>query len=288
MKKYFMKAAKVQLTSWYKPYFCDVAGLDLAAGDWLVIKAELGNELAEIVEFLDLDPEVFGKEEGEELKQVLRKATLVDLEKRPEQEKKDKMLKECKEFVHKYDLPMKLVDMHLSLDGARLTFAFIADGRIDFRDLVKDLTRHFNRTIRLQQIGIRDEARLCGDCGHCGRGLCCRGHVKDFVSITSEMAEAQQCEHRGSERISGACGRLMCCLAYEEKGYLELAKSMPPVGAMVNVDGKRGEVVGWHLLKRSVNVKFSDADGSPRSGSDGAGRGGFTVSEVDLDRNKKA
>jgi len=271
-----MKAAKVQFTSWYKPYLCDIGSFALNVNDWVIIKADAGSELAQVISLQEVDPENFDKEKGEEIKQILRKATLVDLEKIPDREKKDKMLAECKEFIDKYELEMKAVDLHLSLDGSRLTFAFIADGRIDFRDLVKDLTRHFNRTIRLQQIGIRDEAKLCGDCGHCGRPLCCRTHIKEFISITSEMAEAQQCEHRGSERISGCCGRLMCCLAYEEKGYLDLAKTMPRVGTTVNVDGKRGEVVGWHLLKHSVDVKFSDEDGK-----------GHTITEVDLDRHKK-
>jgi cell fate regulator YaaT (PSP1 superfamily) len=270
-----MNAAKVKLASWDKTHFCDTSNVSPKVGEQVVIKTDLGNEIGEVIGFEEIDVEKFGGE-GNELKQILRQATLIDLEKLPDAAKKDKMLEDCREIVKKYNLPMKLVDMHLSYDGSRLTFAFIADGRIDFRELVKDLTRHFNRTIRLQQIGIRDEAALSGDCGHCGRQLCCRSHLREFVSITSEMAEAQQCEHRGSERISGICGRLMCCLAYEESGYIDLAKDFPRIGTSVNVDGKRGEVVGWKLLKRAVDVKFADEDGR-----------GFTVAEVDLDRNKK-
>jgi len=271
-----MLAPKVQLTSWSKIYQCLPTNLDLSHNDKVIIKTELGHEVGDVVGFEDVPEEPVAETAGDDVNTVLRKATLVDLEKIPNAEKKEKHLSECKLMIEKYSLPMKLVDVHFSFDGSRLTFAFIADGRIDFRDLVKDLTRQFNRTIRLQQIGIRDEAKLDGDCGHCGRPLCCRGHLKEFVSISSEMAELQQCEHRGSDRISGACGRLMCCLAYEEKGYIDMIKTMPPVGATVNVDGKKGEVIGWHLLKRTVDVKFSDDDGK-----------GFTITEVDLDRNKK-
>jgi len=183
----------------------------------------------------------------------------------------------CKKMASKHKLPMKLVDVHYSFDGSRLTFAFIADGRIDFRDLVKDLTRHFSRTIRLQQIGIRDEAKLIGDYGHCGRPLCCGRFLKDLTSISSEMAEIQQVAHRGSERISGICGRLMCCLAYEENGYEELAKKLPAIGTRVDVDGKKGVIVGHHVLKQSVDVKFPGENGEK----------GSTVAEVDLNRSKK-
>ncbi len=212
------------------------------------------------------------------IKPVMRKATAHDLEKIPDLKEKTSALKQCKEMARKHNLPMKLVDAHFAFDGSRLTFAFIADGRVDFRELVKDLTRRFNRTIRLQQIGIRDEAKVVGDFGPCGRNLCCREHLGDLKSITSEMAELQQCAHRGSERISGICGRLMCCLAYEQNGYEELNKKMPPVGARVKVDGKRGVVVGHHVLKQTVDVEFSPENGEDK---------GRTVVEVDLNRHKK-
>lgn len=210
-----------------------------------------------------------------ELKPIMRKASVVDLERLPSKEKKEEAIKFCKEMTSKHQLPMKLVDVHFAFDGSRITFAFIADGRIDFRELVKDLTRRFNRTIRLQQIGIRDEAKLVGDCGHCGRRLCCNRFLSELTSITSDMAEMQQCAHRGSDRISGICGRLMCCLAFENKGYEELGKKMPAIGTKVKVDGQRGVVVGHHILKQSVDVKFPAESGE-----------GSTVVEVDLNRNK--
>ena len=216
------------------------------------------------------------KNDAVEIKPILRKATGIDLEKMPDEEQKKEAFKYCKTMISRLGLPMKLVGVHFAFDASRLTFSFIADGRVDFRELVKDLTRHFNRTIRLQQIGIRDEAKVMGDFGHCGRKLCCKYFLRDLVSITSEMAEVQQCVHRGSERISGVCGRLMCCLAYEQLGYEEAGKKMPAIGARVRVDGKRGVVVSQNLLKQSVDVEFAAENGD-----------GKIIVEVDLNRHKK-
>jgi cell fate regulator YaaT (PSP1 superfamily) len=152
---------------------------------------------------------------------------------------------------------MKVVDAHFSFDGGRLIFPFIADGRVDFRQLVKDLTHHFQKSIRLQQIGIRDEAKITGDFGSCGRQLCCKTHLKSLVSITSELAEVQQIAHRGSERLSGQCGRLRCCLAYEGKNYEELASNLPAIGSTIKTPQGKGEVIGWHTLKQTVDVALN-------------------------------
>lgn len=271
-----MKVLKVQFYPWDKPIAVDPQGLEVQKGEYIIFRHEGANELGQTVGFADIDIEKYNKEQGG-MRTVSRSASSDDLSADLDEDQKMEMVTEARKLVHFYLLEMKVVDVHQSLDGSKVTFAFIADGRVDFRDLVKELTRKYGRTIRLQQIGIRDEARLCGDCGHCGRTLCCKGHVKDFMSITSEMAEAQQCEHRGSERISGSCGRLMCCLSYEEKGYKESSKDFPPIGTIVNVDGRRGEVINWKVLKRAVLVKFPD---------EGGGRG-YSLVEVDLDRNKK-
>jgi len=153
---------------------------------------------------------------------------------------------------------MKLVDVHFSFDEKRVTFAFIAQGRVDFRELVKDLTRYYQKSIRLQQLGIRDEMKMCGDIGPCGRKLCCQGFVRDLGNITSEMAEEQQVAHRGSERLSGCCGRLRCCLSFEKNNYSELAKNLPELGAQVKTETGPGTVVGWHTLKQTVDVRVFD------------------------------
>jgi cell fate regulator YaaT (PSP1 superfamily) len=277
-----MKIAMVQFSPWDKIYDFDLEEHKVKKGDYVIVNTELGMEMGQVVGFKDNDAcggcKACGEKEGEkkQIKPIIRKAGERDLEKLPKKKEKDEALNYCRNLIKKHNLAMKLVDVCFSFDGSRITFAFIADGRIDFRDLVKDLTRHYNKTVRLHQIGIRDEAKIMGDYGHCGRELCCRNFLEDLNSITSEMAERQQVIHRGSDRISGICGRLMCCLAYEEEGYDALRKQMPVIGTKVNVDGKRGVVVGQNILKQSVNVSFSNGNGD-----------GNIISEVDLNRNKK-
>ncbi len=249
----YMRIAEVQFSKWDKVYDFSLGHLELKAGNMVVVDTELGQEIGEVVRIVDK------KDVPDVLKPVERLATQEDLAKLPSKREKAEIVGACRDLITKHNLPMKLIDVHSSFSGNRLNFAFIADGRVDFRDLVKDLTYQFNKTIRLTQIGIRDEARFSGDCGHCGRPLCCRGFLKDFSSISSEMAEAQQVIHRGSERISGCCGRLMCCLSYEYEGYRDLASKLPMPGDKVNVDGKRGTVVGCQFLKQSVSVEIDDA-----------------------------
>lgn len=209
-----MKVAEVQITEWDKNAYFSLNEIKLQKGDLVVVKTDLALEIGRVVNLTEI-------KEGEEveIKSILRKANSLDFEKTPDFRTREKALSFCKEMVKKRELSMKLVDVHFSLDGSRITFAFIADGRVDFRELIKDLTGYFNVTIRLHQIGIRDEAKIKGDCGHCGQILCCRSFIKDFSSISSTMAEEQQVAHRGSDRISGSCGRLMCCLGFEQKNY---------------------------------------------------------------------
>jgi cell fate regulator YaaT (PSP1 superfamily) len=284
-----MKVAEIQFAPWDKTYYFSLNDIEVSKGDYVVVKTEMGTEIGTVSGFSDLDDKCFacfnadavpdngsGEPIKKAIKPILRKAAQSDLDKIPSDQEKRQALEYCKRTKEKYGLEMKFIDAHYAFDGSRVTFAFIADGRVDFRELVKDLTRHFGRTIRLQQIGIRDEAKVMGDYGHCGKKLCCKGHLKELASITSDMAELQQCSHRGSDRISGICGRLMCCLAYEESGYEEMLAKLPPMGAKVNVDGKRGVVVGHHVLKQSVDVEFRDKNGENP-----------TFVEVDLNRHKK-
>lgn len=266
-----MRIVEIQFISWDKIYHFSSEDESLKVGDLVLVNTELGREIGKIIGFITET-----KEEGE-LKEVLRKAEKSEINRFENQDRKEEALAVCKEIIERHNLDMKLVDVHFSFEGNRLNFAFVADGRIDFRELVKDLTAHFNANIRLTQIGARDEARLTGDCGGCGKKLCCRGSVKEFSSVTSEMAEVQQVVHRGSDRISGMCGRLMCCLAYEYEGYKELRAKMPAYGAKVNVDGRRGIVVGHHVLKQSVDVRFPSEKDGERD----------TVIEVDLNRKNK-
>lgn len=269
-----MMQAQVQFAPWDKVYSFSVGKVEVLAGDYVIVETELGLELGKLTSITKIKD---SEEEKLELKPILRKANYDDIASLPSDEKKEEALAYCREIIERYKLPMKLVDMHYSFEGNKINFAFISDGRVDFRELVKELAAHFVVNIRLTQIGTRDEARITGDCGPCGRGLCCRGFLDEFSSITSEMAEAQQVVHRGSERISGMCGRLMCCLSYEYEGYKEMAGQLPPIGTKVNVDGARGVVVGHHILKQTVDVKFSAVKEGDRD----------TVIQVDINRHKK-
>ncbi len=269
-----MLIAQVQFAPWDKVYSFSTNSLELSTGDQVIVDTELGNEYGKIVALFE---EELDEKQISELKPVIRRAETKDLTRLADSDKKEEALNVCRELIQKHDLPMKLVDVHFSFEGNRINFAFIADNRVDFRELVKDLATHFNANIRLTQIGTRDEAKISGDCGPCGRQLCCRKHLNEFSSITSEMAETQQVVHRGSERISGMCGRLMCCLSYEYEGYKEMAGKLPPIGTKVNVDGVRGVVVGHHVLKQTVDVKVP---GEKKGDND-------VVISVDINRNKK-
>jgi len=246
-----MRVAELQIAPWEKILIADCQLSDLSVYDNAVVKTDQGLDLAKVVDVYEVEQAV-----PDEAVEIIKRATDDDYKNLMSEADKAKAFQVCYDLVKKFDLNMKLVDIRSSYDGNRLTFAFVANGRVDFRDLVKELTRHFNKNIRLQQIGIRDEARVIGDQGRCGRGLCCREHLTKFSSVTSDIAEVQNLAGRGSDRLSGACGRLMCCLSYEAEGYKDLAQKLPTVGSEINIDGKRGVVVGHHLLKQSLDVKF--------------------------------
>lgn len=250
-----MYLAQVQFSPWDKKYSFSIPEEgNYKIGHKVIVDTEFGLELGEIVAF-------FEETEPEGLKSIIRKANKEDRDKMWKAKEKKEAISYCQDLARNSNLSIKVVDVFASFSGSKLNFAFAADGRIDFRQLVKDLTMHFNKSIRLTQIGARDEARINGDCGHCGKTLCCKGHIKEFSSVSSDMAEAQQVAHRGSDRISGACGRLLCCLAYEYKGYMELAEKLPAIGSQINVAGKKAIVLNQHVLKQTVVVKLPGEKG---------------------------
>ncbi len=248
--------AKIEIVSWLPPSECALSEQnDLKVGDYVVFKTDAGIDAGKIVSIAEVS-ELSDKES--EISSILRKATTEDINIISEQEKqKAEALNFCKLAVANHNVPMKVIDVHFSFDGGRLVFPFIADGRVDFRDLVKDLTHHFQKSIRLQQIGIRDEAKISGDLGSCGRRICCRTFLRELGSITSEFADLQQVSHRGSERLTGLCGRLRCCLAYEKEMYQKLSELMPAVGTSVKTPQGKGEVVGLNILRQTVSVSLS-------------------------------
>ncbi|HQO11238.1 MAG TPA: regulatory iron-sulfur-containing complex subunit RicT [bacterium] len=267
-----MQIAQVQFSPWDKAYsFYVDSSLGVLVGDFVIVDTELGRELGKIISVSkESSPE-------QDLKLVLRLATVDDARLVFDEDRRRQALVTCQGFIERHGLNMKLIDVRFSFSGNRMTFAFVAEGRIDFRDLVKDLNAAFNANVRLLQIGSRDEARYCGDCGPCGLSLCCRTFVHNFASITSEMAEAQQVVHRGSDRLSGMSGRLMCCLSFEYEGYKQLAKELPPLGTKIRVQGRTGIVVGHHLLKKTVDVQFE---------AENEGERAFVI-QVDPNQNKE-
>lgn len=257
-----MRVASIQFSPWDKSYYFDPRDLPLKTGDKVIVKTDMGQELGEIVSFSEVDIEKLLQGEGaKEIKPITRKANEGDIEKVFNPKNKEEAMAACRELIKKYSLPMKLVDVRFSYEAGRITFAFIADTRVDFRELVKELTRRFNAVIRLQQIGIRDEAKMMGDYGHCGMKLCCGNFLHNLESITSDMADLQGMSSRGSDRISGICGRLMCCLAFEAPGYKEKAAKLPALGTQLKVGAKTGTVIHQCILKSCVNVKVRGANG---------------------------
>lgn len=248
-----MKVAQIQFAPWDKIYNFDCHDFDLKINDLVVVKTNLGTEVGKVVNLLKDTKDLKATEE--ELKPILRKVTTDDLNRIAEYEKrKFQTIKYCRQAVERHQLLMKIIDVHFSFDGGRLTFAFIADSRVDFRELVKDLTHHFQKSIRLQQIGIRDEAKMAGDIGCCGRQLCCKTHLRELVSVTSDLADLQQISHRGSDRLSGICGRLRCCLVYEKEVYQKLSKELPAIGSIIKTPQGKGEVIDRQILKKIVVV----------------------------------
>ncbi|HMB26367.1 MAG TPA: regulatory iron-sulfur-containing complex subunit RicT [Patescibacteria group bacterium] len=256
-----MRLAKVKFASWDKAYsFKFSPEMNLGSNDYVIVDTKVGREMGRVVDFEELtENEV--KELPEDPKSIIRQATKEDIDKALGQEKlKKQAFRDCRQLIKKHDLPIKLVDVYFTFDNNRITFAFIADGRVDFRSLLRDLIKKYHKNIRLQQLGIRDEVRINGDIGCCGRPLCCRGFYKDLGNVTSDLADLQQVAHRGSERLSGVCGRLKCCLTYEKDLYNEMAEGLPMVGEKIKTPHGRGEVIGWHVLKRTVDVLLEDKE----------------------------
>ncbi len=270
-----MIVAGVRFHNQDKNYDFDAAGLDLKLGDIVIVDTEMGTESGVVASIEKKDEE----ESSEKIKPVLRVATTTDLEKIEKYDKKvEEAVNYCRQSVSRLGLVMKLVDAHFAFDGSRVTFYFTADARIDFRELVKDLTRNFQKSVRLQQIGSRDAAAKIGDYGICGRKLCCAKFLKEFESITLDTARVQQMEHRGSDRLSGCCGRLMCCLSYEAKTYKALAVGMPEMGEDVITKSGRGRVISRNILKQEVQVRLDKEDK----------RENFKIDEINWKNKKKA
>ena len=228
-------------------------------GDWCVIHKDFYNDYGQVIKVGE-EPQPCKK--GKEIPRIIRKATVHDKSMAHENEMRaNSALRTTQEAVDKLKLEMKLLNVHYSLDKKLIVIQFTAEGRIDFRQLVKDLARTFNARIELRQIGVRDETALKGGLGICGQQLCCNRFLKEFASINVRMAKDQDLSLTPST-ISGFCGRLKCCLKYEHKGYLELEKTMPRRGDMCDCPGGRGKICDRNLLTQEVTVVLEDT-GAP-------------------------
>ena len=247
-----IKVIGVRFRTAGKIYFFDPVQFDVKRGDHVIVETARGVEYGTVV----CDPkEVEEDQVIQPLKAVLRVATEKDDEQeKSNKEKEREAFKICLEKIRKHELDMKLIDAEYTFDNNKVLFYFTADGRIDFRELVKDLAAVFKTRIELRQIGVRDETKILGGIGSCGRPLCCHTHLSEFVPVSIKMAKEQNLSLNPT-KISGVCGRLMCCLKHEEETYEELNKSLPNVGDFVNcADGVRGEVHSVNVLRQLVKV----------------------------------
>lgn len=241
-----------------KIYYFDPKGSEFKRGDHVIVETARGIEYGTVVM-----PNTDVEEEKviQPLKSVIRKATEADDETEKKNREKEKdAFKICKEKIAKHGLEMKLIDAEYTFDNNKVLFYFTADGRIDFRELVKDLAAVFKTRIELRQIGVRDETKILGGIGFCGRPLCCHTYLSDFVPVSIKMAKEQNLSLNPT-KISGICGRLMCCLKNEEDTYEYLNRKMPALGDRVTADdGSKGEVIDMNVLRQTVKVVIEEGD----------------------------
>lgn len=245
----FKKAGKI--------YYFNPGQMDIKKGDFVVVETARGIEFGEcVVGVKNLNE----NEIVAPLKNVIRKADNEDIEiNRVNKAKEVDAFDICVEKIKAHKLDMKLIDVEYTFDNNKVIFYFTADGRVDFRELVKDLASIFRTRIELRQIGVRDEAKMTGGLGPCGRSLCCSTFLGEFAPVSIKMAKEQNLSLNPT-KISGICGRLMCCLNYEQETYEEIRKRMPKVGSIVNTPYGKGEVTSSSVVKESVKVKVNVGD----------------------------
>lgn len=245
----FKKAGKI--------YYFDPSGLEIKKGDFVVVETARGIEFGECVIGIKEIPE---SDIVAPLKSVIRVAQEDDINKHKENKVKEKdALDICLKKIEEHGLNMKLIDVEYTFDNNKVIFYFTADGRVDFRELVKDLATIFKTRIELRQIGVRDEAKMLGGLGPCGRPLCCSTFLGDFASVSIKLAKEQNLSLNPT-KISGICGRLMCCLNYEQSTYEDIRKRLPKIGSIVKMGDFKGEVISNNTVKENVKVKYRRGD----------------------------
>ncbi|MGE5604660.1 MAG: stage 0 sporulation family protein [Bacteroidota bacterium] len=236
-----------------KIYYFDPAGFELKQGEQVIVETVRGIEFGKVM----IGPrEVSEDKVTSPLKKVIRVATPEDHAQLKENEEKSKKAFDiCLQKIKQHQLEMKLVDVEYTFDRSKIIFYFTADGRIDFRELVKDLAAVFKTRIELRQIGVRDEAKMLGGLGPCGRPLCCATFLGEFEPVSIKMAKEQNLS-LNPVKISGICSRLMCCLKYESSSYREAKADLPLVGGKVRIDGAEGTILETNPVKESVLVEL--------------------------------
>ena len=242
----FKKAGKI--------YYFSPGDLNINDGDSVIVETARGIEFGSCVIGVKEIPE---NQIIQPLKNVIRIADSEDIKRHEDNKSKEEQAIEiCLEKVKKHNLDMKLIDVEYTFDNNKVIFYFTADGRVDFRELVKDLASVFRTRIELRQIGVRDEAKMIGGIGPCGRSMCCSSYLGDFVPVSIKMAKEQNLSLNPT-KISGICGRLMCCLNYEQQTYEETRRKLPRVNSVVDTPDGRGDVISNSAVKESVRVKLS-------------------------------
>ncbi|MCQ9207043.1 MAG: stage 0 sporulation family protein [Omnitrophica bacterium] len=249
-----LKVIQVRLREAGKITYFSTGGLKFKAGEYVIVEQDRGLEYGEVVS----EEEALLETEVERpLCKVIRKTNPWDHRQIEKNKKRTKeLLQICTRKINERRLPMKLVESEYSFDRSKIIFYFTSEGRVDFRNLVKDLANIFKARIELKQIGVRDEARIMGGYGPCGKELCCAKFLKDFEPVTIRMAKDQNLPLNPT-KISGLCGRLMCCLSYENKTYKELLKKLPKMGQEIKTDKGKGKVIALAPLKKSVTVEIA-------------------------------
>ncbi|WP_322175390.1 PSP1 domain-containing protein [Acutalibacter caecimuris] len=266
----------VRFKSTGKVYYFDPGGARLQKGEMAIVETARGMECGEVAME---NREVRDTAIVQPLRKLIRKATPEDLRQVEENHRKEKSaFKACEKRIAARNLEMKLVDVEYTFDNSKILFYFTADGRVDFRELVKDLAGMFRTRIELRQIGVRDEAKMLGGLGICGRPFCCGSFLGGFQPVSIKMAKEQGLS-LNPIKISGACGRLMCCLKYEQEAYQDLLRTTPKVNAIVSTPDGKGVVIEQNLLTRKLTVRLDkDPSAAPKV---------FTVDQVKVLKDGK-
>jgi cell fate regulator YaaT (PSP1 superfamily) len=267
-----------------KLYYFDPGDLELKNGLDVIVETTRGIEYGTVRGNIH---EVSEKEFGKDLKKVLRIANHKDREKYQDGlEKKKAAIRTCKEMIFKHGLDMKLIDAEFTFDGTKAIFYFTAENRVDFRNLVKDLAGAFHKRIELRQVGVRDEAKMLGSIAPCGRELCCSSFLQDFDPVSIKMAKVQNLSLNPT-KISGCCGRLMCCLKYENDIYVEMRKGMPNPGEIIETNDGRALVIESNILQSLVKARLVEEERT-KDNPEKLSSDVYTYKKGDFQRIKKA